>query len=292
MAAVTSRGSATTNPGLPVEHGLGRSARAPRELGYPAGRGLEEHDAEPLLLEPAPTVAAQHREDVGAAVGAGQTARRAPGRGTRHGRRCRRPPVRDGPVAPTAGDRENQVGVRRPEPARRLEQDVEALARNQPADPGDHQGIGRQAQLDAHRGPGRRVEWMEAVAVDTGRDDGDRQRTAGGPLAFRQRVATGRDDESRAEQHAPQGQGRAGDAARHRDLGAVEHEPVGMAQVPAEQAERQSRVEHHQLSADLVGQLVDPATERRVRQKDRVRSCGRRGNPAPRPTRPSPRRAL
>ena len=43
----------TTRPGLAVDHRLGGAPAVAGDLGHAAGRGLEEHDAEALLLEAA-----------------------------------------------------------------------------------------------------------------------------------------------------------------------------------------------------------------------------------------------
>ena len=59
-------------PGDAVDDRLGGATAVPRDLGHAARRRLEEDDAEALLLEPAPAVAAQHGEHVAAAVERGQ----------------------------------------------------------------------------------------------------------------------------------------------------------------------------------------------------------------------------
>ena len=57
-----------TMPGLTVGDGFGGTTGVAGHLRDTARRGLDEHDAEPLLLESAPPVAAEHREDVGTSV--------------------------------------------------------------------------------------------------------------------------------------------------------------------------------------------------------------------------------
>ena len=58
--------------GLAVDDRLGGAAAVPRDLRHAARGRLEEDDAEALLLEPAPAVAAQHGEHVAHAVERGQ----------------------------------------------------------------------------------------------------------------------------------------------------------------------------------------------------------------------------
>ena len=63
---------------------------------------------------------------------------------------------------------------------------------------------------------------------------------------------------------------RARQPAGHGDLGAVEHDVVGQVERRADQPERDGRVEHDEVGAELGGQLVDAAHHRRVRQQHRL----------------------
>ncbi len=76
----------------------------------------------------------------------------------------------------------------------RVDQDVEALARDEAADPEDEWTIGIESEGTARRGPRRRVEGAKPVDVDAGRDDHPAQRSARGPLGFPRRIVPGRND--------------------------------------------------------------------------------------------------
>ena len=111
------------------------------------------------------------------------------------------------------------------------------------------------------------VERTEPLRVDAGRHEHARQRPAGGSLALGERVAAGGDHEAGAAEHVAQHEVRAGQPAGHRDLGAVEHDGVRVPEPWADQTDRQGGIEHHQRRADLVGQVVDAAGERRRREE-------------------------
>ena len=99
-------------------------------------------------------------------------------------------------------------------------------------------------------------------------DDGER--SSRGPLAFGRRVRPrGDDDLGPAEDPAQQEVG-AGKASGNRDLGPVQDHAVGTSQVGAQEADREGRVQDHELGADLVGQRVDAAGEEGLREQHRV----------------------
>ena len=117
-------------PGLAVDDRLVRPAAAPRDRGHAARRGLEEHDAEALGLEPAPPLAAAHREHVGAT-------RRAPARSSSGTRPRKSHPSDRGTRARAArgrGPRRRSRAARPVERRDRVDQDVEALARARAGD--------------------------------------------------------------------------------------------------------------------------------------------------------------
>ena len=105
--------------GLPVRHRLVGATRCAGHLGHAGRGGLEEDDAESLLFEAQPPVAAQHGEDVGrpdqgGQVGVGDAAQQAH-RGTVLG-----DPAGQAVGVPTpAGDGHGQVGHVGLEPDRR-----------------------------------------------------------------------------------------------------------------------------------------------------------------------------
>ena len=187
--------------GLAVGDRLVRPAAAPRDRRDPARGRLEEHDAEALGLEPAPAIAATHREHVGARVERGQVGVGDPAEELHAALRARfssRPAV-----APGARDRELRT-VR----ARRRAADIASITTSKPL-----RGTSRETPSTSGRSgsrPKRRrvaarvvgVDRMEAVAVDTGRDHHAGQGAARGVGRGARRIRAGRDDRGRAPQHA------------------------------------------------------------------------------------------
>ena len=102
--------------GDPVDDRFVGAAAVPRDLRHCARGRLEEHDAEPLLLETGPTIAAQHRKDVGGAVHRGEVvigdSAEELDRGTLLGRDTLEPR----PIAPSPGDGDLQIRARRAQP--------------------------------------------------------------------------------------------------------------------------------------------------------------------------------
>ena len=89
----------------------------------------------------------------------------------------------------------------------------------------------------------------------------DRELPTGRPLRLRRGVGAGGDDDPGPPQDPAQQQVRGGQATGDRDLGPVKDHAVGPSQVRAEEADRERRVEHHEVGAGLLGQGVDPAGE-------------------------------
>ena len=110
-----------------------RSAAAPGDRRHAARGGLDEHDAVTLGLQPAPPVAAQHREHVRAHVQRGEVGVRHLAEQVRTVAQRRRPRVEPATVSSGTGDRDLHVG----ESGDRVEQHVEPLARDEPAHPDD-----------------------------------------------------------------------------------------------------------------------------------------------------------
>ena len=176
------RGGRTTSPVTPSVDRLGRAARLAGDLRHPARRGLDEHDAEALLLEPAPPGAARHGEDVAAPV---QRRQAVVGDPPEEAHRCVAlggEPAQAPLVAAAAGDRQHEVGSPRRQQGGRLDGDVEALAWDQPRDRHDQLAVGGQTELAAGGEPVVGVERDEAVGVDARRHDGHGQLALGGAL--------------------------------------------------------------------------------------------------------------
>ena len=89
-------GSADDQTGLAVDHRLGGAAAVARDLRDAAGGRLEEHDAEALLLEAAPTGCGTAWRTRRRSRRARAGRRRAPGRGSGPAPRRRRPAARAG----------------------------------------------------------------------------------------------------------------------------------------------------------------------------------------------------
>ena len=175
-AAATSSGRSgrrTTNPVSPSTTASAAPPLSPRDLGHAARGGLEEHDAEALLLEAGPAVAARHGEHVARTRTARAGRRRAPGRGTAPApagaaaSRSRRPPV-----AAAARDRDLEAGVGDGQARRGLDEHVESLARHQPADAHHEQAVdGEPQRARARCGASVGIEGPEALDVDARRHD-------------------------------------------------------------------------------------------------------------------------
>src|SRR5439155_4311650 len=113
-------GTANYEPGLAVDHRLAGPAAVARHLRHAARRRLEEHDAEALLLEAAPSVAAQHGEGVAAPVERRKAFVVDP---AQQSNRCRTAPdeaLEAGPVPAAAGDGHGEVRACRRQASGRL----------------------------------------------------------------------------------------------------------------------------------------------------------------------------
>ena len=151
---------------------FGRAAAGARELRDARGGRLDEHDAEAFLLEPAPTDATQHREDVGAAVEqrqvcVGHTAEEDGGHVELAARRSSR--ARSRPAPAMATTRSGTATARR---RRCPQQGVEPFAGHEPTHASTSGRPIGEAEFDG--GPSldlRGVERAESVGVDAGRDD-------------------------------------------------------------------------------------------------------------------------
>ena len=98
------------------------------------------------------------------------------------------------------------------------------------------------------------VERAEALAVDAGRDDRDRQDPSGGPLGLVGRITAGGDHDRRTAEDV--GERRAHTGVRP---GTVISAPCSTSavrplQMRAEHAERKRGIEHDQAGVDVVGQ--------------------------------------
>ena len=132
----------------------------------------------------------------------------------------------------------------------------------------DHQlAVGGQPEVTACLAPLVVVERVEAIGVDAGRHDGDRQRAAGGPLGLLPGVLPCRDDVAGPTQHDAERLLRPRQAAGNGDLGAVQHDVVGQGERRSDEPERNGRVEHDEVGTEVGGQLVDAAHHQRVRQQ-------------------------
>ena len=275
--------------GDPVEHGLERPARAPRDLRHPARGRLEEDDPEALLLEPAPPRPARLGEDVRGAEQLDLVALLEASEEVHPGPRAPRDATQPARVAARAGDHERHVASRRRDERHGLDQHVDALARHEAPDRG-HERPGRgEPEPRAHRGAARLVERDVPLRVDAGRHLEDaRHRVARRLAGVGLGVGARRHRHDAAGEHAPRDRPREGQARREGHLGAVQDHAVGHAASLAEQPERHERVVQDEVRALVVDRAVDGVGDARRRRPDAVGPrCARRAGPASRPSRRS-----
>jgi hypothetical protein len=111
------------------------------------------------------------------------------------------------------------------------------------------------------------AQWMELLRIDTARHHGDRQVATGRMDGFGGRISAGRDDPLGPTQRVGQCLLGERQPAGHRDLGAVQYEPVRQLQRRADQSERHGRVEDHEVGPDILGQVVDLLDHPRMREQ-------------------------
>ena len=118
---------------LAVHDCLARSPTLPRHLGHARCRRLEEDDAEALLLEPAPPVAAEHGEHVRARVERRQPLVLDPPQQTDRGPRLAHEAVEPRPIAAGPGDGDGEIRTGRCQAGRGRDQGVHAFAGHEAA---------------------------------------------------------------------------------------------------------------------------------------------------------------
>ncbi len=182
--------------GLAVHDRLVRAATAPPDRRHTARGRLDEHNPVPLGLQAAPPLPAHHGEDVRASVHAGEVGvgnppekRAAPGDSPLGGTTREAPGVTAG-----ATDRQLHAGIHASDG---VDQDVEALARDEATEPEYERAVGGEAELLARRGAFLGAQGTEAFGVDARRDDERRDLGAGGAGGGARRVLAGRDETRR-----------------------------------------------------------------------------------------------
>ena len=189
--ASTSSGWSTTRPVSPWSTASAAPPLSTGDLRHARRGRLEEHDAEALLLEAGPAVAAQHGVHVAATVEARQVVVAHASDHPHGSARRRDQPVEPSAIAPAPADRDGEIGVPRRELRRRLDQHVHPLAGHQPAEADDQGPVRREPEVLSRRGPlGRRRadgtarcrrRAARARSAATGRPRA-RPRPAGSPL--------------------------------------------------------------------------------------------------------------
>ena len=121
VAAVSSTesGSSTTSPVLSVGDRLVRTAAATSDLGDTGRRRLDEDDPESLLLEAAPSGAADHGENVAGAVQAHEVAVGYPSEEAHRRVELGYQPLEPASVPAVPRDRDSEVGGCSPSSERR-----------------------------------------------------------------------------------------------------------------------------------------------------------------------------
>ena len=277
-AAATSSASSGRRTTMPVSPSATASAAPPTVAGHlrhAARRRLDEHDAEALLLEPAPPVAAQHGVHVGAAVQRAAGRRWRPGRGTapaRAARSARR--AQPALVAAAAGDGQHAaraaIGAASAAARIAVSKPLRGTSRLMPTT--SSASTGRPKCAPRLRALGRRSSGWKRSMSTPGRHDRDRQRAAGRALGLGGRVAAGGDRcGGRCAARAPSACLLTGQPAGHGDLGAVQHDVVRQLAATGRPARAAPPGRARSRSAPTSrGHRVDAAHHPRVRQQHRL----------------------
>ena len=114
------------------------------------------------------------------------------------------------------------------------------------------------------------VERPERVGIDAAR--ARRWSAAPGRSVFGLggRIPAGGDDVPRPAQRVRERLLRQRESTGNGDLGTVEHEVVRQLERRPDQPERHGRIEHDEIGAEVVGEVVDPLDHPRVRQQHRL----------------------
>ena len=255
--------------GFAVGHGLGGATRVAGHLRHTARCCFDEHDPEPFLFEPAPPVAAQHGKHVGAAVqrrkiGVGDATEKGDG-GIEFVREAPQPLV----LAAAPGNHQPQLRAYPSEAGHCPNRRVETLAGHQPGDADDDLGVGCEPEVRASGRTFVVAERVELVGIDSTRHHRYRQLTSCCVDRFGGRVPAGGDDALGPAQRVGQRLLGSGETTWHGDLGAVQHQPIRQVERRTDEPERHRWVEHHEVGADVLGQIVDLLDHPRVRQQHR-----------------------
>ena len=199
-----------------------------------------------------------------------------------HGRfRGGREALETGAIAPVAGDHDGEVRPLPGQPRRGFDQDIEALAPHEPADPDDHAAVDREAEPLASGLALIGRERSEAPAVDARVHGDGRQPLAGDPLRLDHRVVAVPDDQLGAPEHAAEQLAGDRHPAGHRDLGAVDEHGVRQVELGADDAEGQGRIEDDELRPELGGALLDVDDAATGSGRGSVRTSVRSGTAGP-----------
>ena len=148
-----------------------------------------------------------------------------------------------------------------------IDQHIEALPGHEAAEPQQH----RRRRIEPETLPRRRprviIERREPVDIDARRDHDGRQWSAGGMDRLGRRIATSGDDDPGTAQHPAEHPTRTGESARHGDLGTMDDHAVRPFESRPQPAERQCRIEQHEVGTDLVGETIDAPHQRVGRQQ-------------------------
>ena len=279
-------GRAPPMPVTPSTHRLVRAAAGPGHLRHPGRGRLEEDDAEALLLEPEPAVAAQHGEDVGQRRTArGQVVVGDPAEEAHRGAAASGQALEAGAVAAGAGDDHHQVGPgRRPAGPRRAMSTSKPLRGTSRLRPSTTVASVGQAEAAPGLRPGPQASSGTNRSTSTpGGTTTVGSACAGRPLAPR-RPGSGRPRPPARRRAARGPAAGAGPGSRPGivDLGAVEHDAVGPRQARADarpgaapgRAARAGRRPRSASAVDLADQPGVGSSTRRRRPLDAERLLG------------------
>ena len=188
--------------GLAVEHGLGRPAAVPGHLGHAGGGRFEEDDAEALLLQTQPAVAAGHDEHVGRSEQGGPVLLADPAEHLHPDRAAAGQASQVVQLPAVAHDGHHELRIGGGQAVRRSNEHVHALARHQAAHAREQRPLSGQSEPVTRGAAFGRLERDDAADVDAGRDFDQRRREVRHDAAgLGRRVAPGRHNQPGVAQH-------------------------------------------------------------------------------------------
>jgi hypothetical protein len=220
--------------------------RTTGDLGYAAGRGLDEDHAESLLFEPGPASTTVHHHHVGRSEPGRELLVGHPTKKLDRGPASGGEPIETTSISPRTPDLYPHGETARLKEGRRLNESVHTLAR-------DETGVGDDQEVFRANAPALSfekaifvVEGAKAEAVDPGRHLNNRRGPLGGvSSSFIRAVLTGGDRDTGVAKNVAQARGDEGNSSGNRDLGSVQHDAVGLRETRSEESEGPGGIEKY-----------------------------------------------